>query len=86
MRQYVRERKAARGQGGQEVFIAQSYQWAQEGQVDWCEAWATLDGQERKVHVFCMRSMASGGSDTAWPKRACRPERNVEVAYDYECY
>jgi transposase len=62
VRQYVRERKAARGQGGQEVFIAQSYQWAQEGQVDWYEAWVTLDGQEQKVYIFCLRSMASGGS------------------------
>lgn len=62
VRQYVREWKAARGQGGQEVFIAQSYQWAQEGQVDWYEAWATVDGQERKVYIFCMRSMAGGGS------------------------
>ena len=62
VRQYVRERKAAQGQGGQEVFIAQSYQWAREGQVDWYEARVVLDGQEQKVYIFCMRSMASGGS------------------------
>jgi transposase len=62
VRQYVRQRKAARGQGGQEVYIAQSYHWGQEAQVDWYEARVMIDGQESKAHIFCMRSMASGGS------------------------
>ena len=62
VRQYVRARKAAQGKGGQEVFIAQRYTWAQEGQVDWYEAWTKLDGEEQKVYIFCLRSMASGGS------------------------
>jgi transposase len=30
--------------------------------VDWYEAWGELDGERQKVFVFCMRSMASGGS------------------------
>jgi transposase len=62
VRQYVREWKARMGNGPQEVFIAQTYAWAQEAQVDWYEAWADLDGQRRKVYVFCLRSMASGGA------------------------
>lgn len=62
VRQYVREQKARMGNGRQEVFIAQSYGWAQEAQVDWYEAWADLDGQKQKVYVFCLRSMASGGA------------------------
>ena len=62
VREYVREWKAARGKGRQEVFIAQSYQWAQEAQVDWYEAWSRLDGAGQKVYIFCMRSMASGAA------------------------
>jgi transposase len=62
VRQYVRAWKAARGKDSQEVFIAQSYTWAQEGQVDWYDAQATLDGQEQTVHIFCLRSMASGAA------------------------
>ena len=33
-----------------------------EGQVDWYEAWAELGGEKQKLYIFCMRSMASGGS------------------------
>jgi hypothetical protein len=36
------------------------YDWGQEGQVDWFEAMAKLDGEPRKLQVFAMRSMASG--------------------------
>ena len=35
VRQLVRSRKAAKGMVRREVFIAQSYEWGQEGQVDW---------------------------------------------------
>ena len=62
VRQYVRAQKARMGSGPHEVFIAQSYAWAKEAQVDWYEAWADLDGQKQKVYVFCLRSMASGGA------------------------
>lgn len=62
VRRYVRERKRQLGQLGQEVFVPQSYAWGQEGQVDWYEALAEIDGEERKIHVFCLRSMASGGA------------------------
>jgi hypothetical protein len=30
--------------------------------VDWYEGWVEFDGESRKVYVFCMRSMASGGA------------------------
>ena len=62
VRRYVRFRKQELGLGQAEVFIPQSYRWGQEGQVDWWEAWAEIDGEEQKVYLFCMRSMASGGA------------------------
>jgi len=30
--------------------------------VDWYEIFAEIDGQQRKIYVFCMRSMASGAA------------------------
>lgn len=62
VRQYVRKKKIELGLQHGEVFIPQSYRWGQEGQVDWYEAWAEIDGEEQKTYVFCMRSMASGGA------------------------
>jgi transposase len=62
VRRYVRVRKQELGLARAEVFVPQSYQWGQEGQVDWYEAWAEIDGEEQKVYLFCMRSMASGGA------------------------
>ncbi len=62
VRRYVREKKRELGLGGGETFVPQSYHWGGEGQVDWYEAWADLDGERQQVYVFCMRSMASGGA------------------------
>ena len=62
VRRYVRKRKLQLGQLGHEVFIPQSYAWGQEGQVDWYEAVAEIDGEETQVYVFCLRSMASAGA------------------------
>ena len=62
VRRYVRERKAAMGLLGREIFVPQSYAWGGEGQVDWYEGWAEFDGERRKTYQFCMRSMASGGA------------------------
>jgi transposase len=36
--------------------------WGQEGQVDWYDALAEIDGEETTVHVFCLRSMAGAGA------------------------
>src|SRR5450755_1458125 len=43
VRQYVRKRKMELGLLHGEVFIPQTYQWGQEGQVDWYEAHAEID-------------------------------------------
>ena len=42
--------------------MPQSYHWGDEAQVDWYEARRSLDGEPRKVYIFCMRSMASGAA------------------------
>jgi transposase len=60
VRRYVQRRKQELGLGRREVFVPQSYDWGQEGQVDWFEAVAKLDGEPRKLQLFAMRSMASG--------------------------
>lgn len=62
VREYIRQRKHAMGLLGHEVFVPQSYQFGGEAQVDWYEMVAEIDGQQRKVYVFCMRSMASGAA------------------------
>ncbi|MGH9724571.1 MAG: IS21 family transposase [Candidatus Acidiferrales bacterium] len=62
VRQYVRQRKAAMGLLGQETFVPRSYTWGGEAQVDWYEGWAEFDGEARKMNLFCLRSMASGGA------------------------
>src|SRR5580658_8593483 len=60
VRRYVRQRKQELGLDRREVFVPQSYDWGQEGQVDWFEAMAKLDGKLCKLQLFAMRSMASG--------------------------
>jgi hypothetical protein len=60
VRRYVALRKRALGLNGREIFIPQSYEQGQEGQVDWFEAAVKLDGELRTLQFFAMRSMASG--------------------------
>lgn len=62
VRRYVRERKREMGLSSGETFVPQSYRWGREAQVDWYEAWAEVGGERQKLFIFCMRSMASGGS------------------------
>lgn len=62
IRQYVRERKQALGWSSSTTCVPQAYQWAQEGQVDWYEAWAELGGEPVLLQAFSMRSMASGAA------------------------
>jgi transposase len=62
VRKYVSRRKAEMGLVGRETCIPQSYQWGQQAQVDWYEAWAELGGERVKLQVFAMRSMASGAA------------------------
>ncbi len=68
VREYVRERKMELGLLRAETFVPQSYRFGQEGQVDWYEAYAEIEGERQKVYIFCMRSMASGaGFHCAYP-------------------
>jgi hypothetical protein len=60
VRRYVQRRKQELKLDSREVFVPQSYDRGQEGQVDWFEAVAKLDGEPRKLQFFAMRSMASG--------------------------
>jgi transposase len=60
VRRYVQRWKEAHGSGGREAYVPQSYEPGQEAQVDWFEAVAKLNGEARKLHIFAMRSMASG--------------------------
>lgn len=69
VRRYVRRRKEDLGLAGRETFVPQTYQWGGEGQVDWYEAVAELDGERQTLPVFTMRSMASGGAfHVAYPR------------------
>lgn len=62
VRAYVRERKWELGLAGTQVCVPQIYDWGQEAQVDWYEAYILLDGEQVKVQVFNMRSMKSGAA------------------------
>ena len=62
VRNYVHDRKRTLGLLIRETYVAQSYTWGGEAQVDWYEAYADLAGELTKLQVFCMRSMASGGA------------------------
>jgi len=69
VRRYVRRRKEEMGLGKRETFVPQSYGWGEEGQVDWYEAYADIDGERQKVQGFAMRSMAGGGAfHRAYPR------------------
>ena len=61
VREYVL-RKQQMGINGREVFVPQSYELGQEGQVDWLEAAERLDGRMSTLQFFAMRSMASRGA------------------------
>lgn len=69
VRRYVRQRKFEMGLAKHELFVPQSYAWGREAQVDWFEAYAKLSGELVKLHVFAMRSMASGDAfHRAYPR------------------
>jgi transposase len=60
VRRYVQQRKQELGLSVREVFVPQSYNLGQEGQVDWFEGTARLGGENCKLQFFAMRSMGSG--------------------------
>jgi len=62
VRRYVRRRKQELGQLGRETSVPQSYDWGDEGQVDWYDAVAEIAGERQTLYHFAMRSMAGGGA------------------------
>ncbi len=62
IRKYVHERKLASGWSTRTTLRAAEPQPGQEGQVDWYEAWAELNGEQVKLQVFALRSMVSGAA------------------------
>ena len=62
VRRYVRERKQALGLAERQIFVPQDYDWGDEAQVDWYEAYADLGGERTKVQIFSLRSMKSGAA------------------------
>ena len=85
VRRYVQRRKQELGLGGRDVFVPQSYDWGQEGQVDWFEAVAKLDGEPCKLQFFAMRSMASGDAFHRAYTNATQQAllEGHELAFDY---
>jgi transposase len=62
VRRYVQYRKEELGAAARETFVPQTYNWGQEAQVDWYEAFVEVLGERCQVYVFSMRSMAGGGA------------------------
>lgn len=62
VREYVRVRKTELGHGNRDTCVAQCYAPGEEGQVDWYDALAVLDGAVTEIQVFTMRAMYGGGA------------------------
>ena len=60
VRRYVRERRAELGVLVDEAFVPLVHDPAAEAEVDWGQADVLLGGEQRKVHLFLMRSCFSG--------------------------
>ncbi len=61
---YVRARRRQLGDLG-EAFVPQHHEPGAEAEVDWGEAWVTIDGQLVKVHLFQLRLCHSGAAFAA---------------------
>jgi len=61
---YVRERRRELGDIG-EAFVPQHHEPGVEAEVDWGEAWAVIDGEVVKVHLFQLRLCHSGAAFAA---------------------
>jgi transposase len=61
---YVRARRRELGDVG-EAFVPQHHEPGMEGEVDWGESWAVIDGQLVKVHLFQLRLCHSGAAFAA---------------------
>lgn len=60
VRRYVHARR--RELGELEAFVPQHHEPGKEAEVDWGEAWATIDAQRVKVHLFQLRLCHSGAA------------------------
>jgi transposase len=58
---YVRARRRELGDVG-EAFVPQHHEPGAEAEVDWGEAWAVIDAQQVKVHLFQLRLCYSGAA------------------------
>jgi transposase len=85
VRRYVRERKRQMGLGSGEIYIPQSYQWGEQAQIDWYEAWVWFGEEMQKAQIFSCRSMASGGAFHRAYERATQQAflEAHEMAFDY---
>jgi len=85
VRRYVHLRKQELGLGARQICVPQSYALGQEGQVDWFETVAKLDGEACKLQVFAMRSMTSGDAfHRAYPSATQQALlEGHEHAFDY---
>ncbi len=85
VRRYVRERKQQMGLGSGEIYIPQSYQWGEQAQIDWYEAWVLFGEERQKAQIFSCRSMASGGAFHRAYERATQQAflEAHEAAFDY---
>jgi len=62
VREYVRQRKQAMGCWDTRFSSRSRTSFGDEAQVTGTRSFAEIDGQQRKIYVFCMRSMASGAA------------------------
>lgn len=85
VRRYVRQKKESLGLIKRDTYVPQAYGWGGEAQVDWYEAYAELGGERRKLQVFSMRSMASGGAFHRCYERATQQAflEAHEAAFEY---
>ena len=88
VRNYVRDRKRALGLLIQETYVAQSYQWGGEAQVDWYEAYAELAGEivnQRRRHLLERRHarrflVMGSGRICRWVETSARPDQAAAAA------
>ncbi len=60
VRRWVRERKTRLGWNQTGAVVPLDPEHAREAEVDWGTAWVRMNGQDRQVKLFCMRSRYSG--------------------------
>ena len=60
VRRWVRERKTRLGWNQTGAVVPLDPEHAREAEVDWGTAWVRMNGEDRQVKLFCMRSRYSG--------------------------